>query len=96
MDRDLDESACHIFPILLDSEELRKPFMESMKEQGIQTSIHYPPVHLFSAYRAGMQTHLPLTEEICSREVTLPLYPHMGDERVDLVVRAVKESIRRA
>ena len=70
-----------------------------MKEKGIQTSIHYPPIHTFSYY---LQTfgdlELPLTEAIGEREVTLPLFPTMSDEQIGWVVQAVKdalESIRR-
>ena len=43
-------ASCHIFPILLHRPEIRQGFMEHMKAAGIQTSIHYPPIHLFSAF----------------------------------------------
>lgn len=74
----------------------RSAFMAGMQERGIQTSIHYPPVHLFTYYRerfgfqAGM---LPVTEMIARREVTLPLYPSMSDEDVDRVIAAVEDTL---
>jgi dTDP-4-amino-4,6-dideoxygalactose transaminase len=88
-------SACHIFPILLPDPESRPQFMEMMKAKGIQTSIHYPPIHTFSYYRnkVGSQVSLPVTENIASREVTLPLYPGMSNEDVKQVVMAVHEAI---
>ena len=92
----LGESACHLLPILLPEGSPREPFMETMKGRGIQTSIHYPPVHLFSAYhRAGQATgsNVPLTESVASREVTLPLYPALTQADVRSVVDAVRESI---
>ena len=66
--------------------------MEYLREQGIQTSIHYPPVHLFSYYKKLMPSdaHLPLTEYVGRREVTLPLYPTMEEQQIEYVVNAIK------
>ena len=88
-------SAHHIMPVLLPRGTDRIRFMESMKSHGIQTSIHYPPVHTFTSFRSGQQQKpdLPVTEEVAAREVTLPLYPLMTDDDVMLVVNAIKESI---
>ena len=92
----LDESSCHIFPILLQSADLRTPFMESMKESGIQTSIHYPPVHKFSAFRRWSWSAVTLTEDIAGREVTLPLFPTMNDDQAHALVKGVRKSIAKA
>ncbi len=87
-------SAAHLFPIVLDNAIDRAVFIDSMKEKGIQTSIHYPPIHTFSYYRQTFgDLELPLTEAIGAREVTLPLFPTMTDEQVGWVVQAVIESL---
>ena len=87
-------SAAHLFPVLLDPELDRITFMEAMKEQGVQTSIHYPPVHQFSYYQNRFgEVSLPVTEDVGSREVTLPLYSSMTDEQVEIVVQSVKKSL---
>jgi dTDP-4-amino-4,6-dideoxygalactose transaminase len=92
----------HLFPVLVHtgndarSALQRNRLMESLKNFGIQTSLHYPPVHLFSlyrrqfGYRKGM---LPKTEEVSRREMTLPLHPRMGVEDVKWIVKKVKEVI---
>jgi dTDP-4-amino-4,6-dideoxygalactose transaminase len=85
-------SACHLFPILVDAELDRRSFMERMRRFGIQTSIHYPPIHQFSFYRErfGDQTDgLAVTDEVGTREVTLPLYPGMSLSDVKTVCNAV-------
>ena len=86
-------SAHHLFPILIRDRAARADFMAALAKQGIQTSIHYPPVHLFSYYRSlweeGHNHRLPLTEEIASRLVTLPLYPSLTMEQLDTVVAAI-------
>jgi dTDP-4-amino-4,6-dideoxygalactose transaminase len=88
-------SAAHLMPVLLPTGMDRTRFMESLKSKGIQTSIHYPPIHLFSSYRfyADQQINLPHTEDVAMREVTLPLYPTLKDEEVKAVVRSMKEFI---
>jgi len=89
-------SANYIFPILLDDPARRPAFIEFLRAEGIQTSIHYPPIHLFSYYRERYgytDGSLPITEDACMREVTLPLYPLMGDKDVEAVVGAVRRAL---
>jgi len=86
--------AYHIFPILLPENVDRKAFIDLMRSLGIQTSIHYPPIHLFRYYRDRYPgVSLPRTEQIAAREVTLPLYPTMTDGQVDEVIDGVKTSL---
>jgi dTDP-4-amino-4,6-dideoxygalactose transaminase len=86
-------SAAHLMPVLLPAATNRLNFMESMKLQGIQCSIHYPPIHTFTAYKDGNTKYfLPNTEDIAEREVTLPLYPAMSDEDVFTVAKAVAQT----
>lgn len=86
------KSSFHIFPILLNDKALREEFMTYLAKKGIQTSIHYHPVHSFSFYRTlGCKNQeLPITEDVCQREVTLPLYPDMNIKMVDYIVGTIK------
>ncbi len=89
-------SCYHILPILLPPGADRIRFMDGLKSHGVQTSIHYPPVHRFQIYHDEWQKRgesLPFTEEAAAREVTLPLYPTMRDEQVEWVAQAVKETL---
>jgi dTDP-4-amino-4,6-dideoxygalactose transaminase len=86
------KTAAHLMPILLPKDMKREEFMGCMKEQGIQTSIHYPPIHTFTSYNGDTKWNLPITEEVASREVTLPLYPALTDEDVLLVVNAISRA----
>lgn len=85
------KSSHHILPALLPKKIERVKVMEHLKSQGIQTSIHYPPVHSFTAYSGlakGIQ--LPWTDDIARREITLPLYPTMANEQVIRVVQEIR------
>ena len=63
-----------------------------MKENGIRTSIHYPPIHTFTSYKDDMVWDLPVTEDVAKREFTLPLYPAMSNDAV-VVVSTIEASL---
>jgi len=86
--------AYHIFPVLLPKETSRWQFMDKMKANGIQTSIHYPPIHQFSYYRRIFPAvTLPQTEQFAAREVTLPLHPRMDKTDLDAVIAALHAAL---
>jgi dTDP-4-amino-4,6-dideoxygalactose transaminase len=84
-------SADHLFTAVLDQGIDRDALREALAGAGVQTSMHYPPIHLFSAYRSEVE--LPLTEEYARRAVTLPLFPGIGEEQIELVVRSLGETL---
>ena len=61
----------------------------ALTEQGIQTSVHYPPIHTFSAYAELAARPLPRTDELGRALLTLPLFPHMTEAQVDEVAGAL-------
>jgi dTDP-4-amino-4,6-dideoxygalactose transaminase len=87
-------SACHLLPVLLPDGSDRTGFMEHMKTNGIQTSIHYPPIHKFRTYAESGDApyNLPVTENAGGREVTLPLYPGLTDDDVAYVVQTIRSA----
>ena len=92
-----EKPSYHIFPILLSEDVSRNEFINRLKEKGIQTSIHYPPIHLFTYYRKMFgfeEGMLPKTEYVGEHEVTLPLHPLMGKEEVEYIVTCVNELLK--
>jgi dTDP-4-amino-4,6-dideoxygalactose transaminase len=85
------KTAAHLMPILLPAGVDRKKTIEHLREIGIQTSVHYPPIHHFSYYQHNFPgVHLPKTEEFCGRELTLPLHPGMTEQDANQVVNSLK------
>lgn len=82
----------HIFPVLLPEKANRRAIMGLMADQGIQTSIHYRPIHTFQIY-ASPKTNLPVTERIAGRILTLPLYPSLDPEKLTLVTDSLKQAL---
>ena len=83
--------AYYLVPILIERGE-RDKVRAAMAERGVQTSLHYPPVHCFALYRDSART-LPQTEWIAARTLTLPLYPSMTEEQVDRVCTVLTQAI---
>jgi dTDP-4-amino-4,6-dideoxygalactose transaminase len=91
---DFENSNWHMFQIVLPLDRLtitRAEFMAELKERGVGSGVHYPPIHLFKLYRErgfgpGMFPH---AERIGASIVTLPLFTQLADADVDRVVAAV-------
>jgi dTDP-4-amino-4,6-dideoxygalactose transaminase len=88
-------SSHHIEVVVLPEGTDRAEVQAMMRERGVQTSVHYPPIHQFSAYasRPGARA-LPQTEALAGRILTLPLYAHMPLDDVDTVADALLDAIR--
>lgn len=91
-----DRLTPHIFPVLLPAGLDRRQIISELRSLGIQTSIHYPPVHRFQSFMAaGSRETLPRTEALAERELTLPLFPSMSDEQLIYVCTQLRSIIER-
>jgi dTDP-4-amino-4,6-dideoxygalactose transaminase len=88
--------AHHLAVLILPEDGLQSRLRRFLGERGIQTSVHYPPIHRFSAYSDLARRDVPSTDRLSGRIVTLPLYPHIRDEQVELVVASVLEAHEQA
>lgn len=87
-------SAHHIMPVLLPRDADRDAVSVAMHDAGVQTTIHYPPVHTLAFHRSREPAlSLPLSEEFHRRELTLPLHPAMVDADVDRVAEALGRAL---
>jgi hypothetical protein len=91
----------HIFAPLLPLDQLnltRGQFIKAMHERGIGVGVHYPALHLFTAYRklGYKEGDFPNAERIGGETVTLPLFPAMQPTDVDRVCDAVSDILRAA
>jgi dTDP-4-amino-4,6-dideoxygalactose transaminase len=83
-------SAHHLAVAVLPSGTSRDEVRAHLASQGVQTSVHYPPIHHFSEYLNMPEGRpLPMTDSVAGRILTLPLYAHMSDEQVTLVTEGL-------
>jgi dTDP-4-amino-4,6-dideoxygalactose transaminase len=87
-------SAHHLLPAVLPASSNREAVMGRMRDQGVQTSFHYPPIHQLSFYRANYPSPpLPRTEAFACRELTLPLHSKLSTLGVAMVVRVLADAL---
>ena len=91
----------HMFAARLPLERMRirrVEFIDAMAARGIGIGVHYPAIHLFSAYRAlgYREGQFPNAERIGRETVTLPLFPAMHWDDVERVVQAVNDVMHEA
>jgi len=84
----------YIMPIVLADSNMhrRDTVREKLSDFGIQTSVHYPAVHRFSAYKKYKKS-LPITEYVTDNEITLPMYAALTKWDVDYICEKLQESI---
>jgi len=84
-------SAHHLFVIVLPEGHDRRAFRERLASEGVQTSVHYPPIHRFAVHAREQQ--LPVTEAYAARAVTLPMFAAMTQAQQALVVDATRSAL---
>jgi dTDP-4-amino-4,6-dideoxygalactose transaminase len=95
-DADVPTSSCYVMPIMLDEDGRQAEVSAELRARGIQTSIFYPSIHRFTAYRERFpDVSLPITELASRTELTLPLYTHLSHDDQDRVVTALAEAVAR-
>jgi len=82
----------HIMPILLSDKIDRAKLIELMQKDGIQTSIHYPAIQSFKAYK-DIVSPTPKSQYVSQHELTLPLYPTMTVDEVDIVCDSIEKNL---
>jgi dTDP-4-amino-4,6-dideoxygalactose transaminase len=83
--------AYHLFVVVLDEGIDRDGFRAALAARGVQTSLHYPPVHHFSIYAGAGE--LPVTDRYGARAVTLPMFATMTIAQQDEVVDGVRAAL---
>jgi UDP-4-amino-4-deoxy-L-arabinose-oxoglutarate aminotransferase len=68
----------------------RDELVNRLAAEGIGTSIHFPPSHMFSALKSRNLFSLPVTEWVAQRVLSLPLYPAMNEADATYVVRTIR------
>jgi len=71
---------------------IRDALMKYLTNKGIMTKVYFSPVHLTHFYKNDLkyECNLPLTEEISRQILTLPMYPTLLREKMDYVIKEIK------
>lgn len=90
-------SSWHLFAIRLQLENLtidRSQVIRELKQRGVQTSVHWMPLHLHPFYREAYSYRsedFPVASRQWPRLVSLPIFPSMSTDQVDYVCDCIGE-----
>lgn len=82
----------HVWHLFVIRTEERDKLQKYFKDNGIETLIHYPiPPHKQIAYKEWNNYSLPITEEIHSQCLSLPISPVMTNDEINFVVKTIND-----
>lgn len=84
----------HLFVIKLENEEIRNNLQEYLKDNGIDTVIHYPiPLHKLEAFPELLQqdSELKNVSDVATRILSLPMYPELEEIEIKYVCNKINE-----
>ncbi|NLB88286.1 MAG: UDP-4-amino-4,6-dideoxy-N-acetyl-beta-L-altrosamine transaminase [Syntrophomonadaceae bacterium] len=89
-------NAYHLYVIKIndDNKANQRNLYCKLKQKGINTQVHYIPVHTMPYYQKNLGYKwgdYPVAEDHYRRVLSIPLYPAMTDEQVEYVIKCVKE-----
>lgn len=88
----IDNEESHVWHIFAIRTDNRDNFIKYLKENGIETNIHYPtPPHKQLAYTEYKDLSFPVSELIHQTEVSIPMSPTLRDDEVKKIVEVINK-----
>lgn len=88
------EGTYHAYHLYVIECEKRDELAKFLEAKNIGSALHYPlAIHQQPAYLGRIRgaDNLPNTEKLYKKILTLPMYPELKDDEVDLIISAVRE-----
>ena len=78
----------HLYWILVNN---REKFRKKLYKKGIETGIHYLPIHKMTMYNSGIK--LPITENVGKKIVTIPMHANLKQNQIEKIIREINNNI---
>jgi len=86
-----NDNVYHLYIMRIQKEygKTRDDMFKKLLNAGIRTSVHYKPLHEFTAYKKNGKSlsHLSNVKKIYNEIISLPLYPQITKREQDLVIK---------
>ncbi len=79
---------------IIEIDKNRDHFAKKLKNRGISIALHYVPLHLLDYYKKKYSIKVfdfPVSLNIYQKVMSLPIYPSMSNEDVDIVCEVINE-----
>lgn len=77
-----NDCSYHMYWILTKN---RNKFRKNMEDVGIETGIHYRPIHTMSMYKK--RKYLPYTEMAGKQIVSIPIHPNLSETNIEKIIK---------
>jgi len=87
----------HVYQMYSIRLKKRNEMIKHLAERGIMSKVYFDPIHKTSFYRrnSGLQVLLPITENVSETVLTLPMYPTITHEEMDMVCEYIEDFYKR-
>lgn len=86
-------SSCHLYALRIKgiTERQRDAMIEEITKQGVSVNVHFQPLPLLTVFRERgyKMDEYPVAFDNYSREISLPVYPELDEEKICYIVDAV-------
>ena len=90
----LEQNSCHLYIVKINHEKFgmsRDSVFKKLLKRGIQTSVHYKPIHKFSIFKNVKSfDKLENSNTLYDQILSLPLYTDIGRKEQKIVIRELK------
>jgi len=92
-------SSCHLYALRIKgiTEGQRDAIMEEIAKLGVSVNVHFQPLPLLTVFkeRGFSIADFPVAFDNYSREISLPIYPELDEEKINYIVNAVEQSYQK-
>jgi dTDP-4-amino-4,6-dideoxygalactose transaminase len=87
--------AYHMFYVLFPDRSTRDAVLASMRDDGVQPTFHYVPLHSSPGGRmcAARPTECPVTDDVSGRLLRLPFHNNLSDDDAERVVTSLRSAL---
>lgn len=86
-----------IYTVTFDSSALRQDAIDALSERNISSKVYWdPPVHRTTYYQESSDTtntHLPSTDDISERVLSLPMHPNLTASEIERVATTLRDTL---
>ena len=83
-----------MYTIQLENKKTKEKIKKHLAKAGVMTKTYFEPIHLKTFYQKEYHyksSHLPVSERIAEKVLTLPLYPTIKNREIDYIYNKIKE-----
>lgn len=90
---EIRKSCFHLYALRINkiNEEQRDAIIENVTAQGVSVNVHFIPMPMLTVFKnLGYKIEdYPIAYDNYSREISLPIYPQLSDEKVDYICNSI-------